>query len=135
MSGFVMDWSDVKDGVPDGEYRVVLDKGTIRDSRQGNGKNLSLQLTIQDDDNEEYNGQKLFATFQIEKDGSPNKQTLPFVRRALIAFGADAEVFTGAFDLEELINEDLAGSTAVALATTTKNDRGEFQSVRIRAED
>ncbi len=141
MAGFALPWDEIKDGVDDGEYTVVFEKASHKVNPEKNTENVTIQVAVQDDNKPEFNGTKLFPSFQVVNKDGVNRQAIGFMRRAFIAFGADPEFFASGKnneyngDVIAMANDTLVGRTAIGVAATNTNNGREFQQTRIRAED
>lgn len=106
--GFVIDMTGVSTNqvVEPGKYHANFTKAELRDSANGN-KRISAMFTIDDPYQTEMNGKKIFTNYTLVP------ESLPFLKRDLIALGVDEDEIQGKFDVMEKF-ASLAGTKVMA---------------------
>ena len=93
--------------VPSAEYVVTLTDAEEKTPAGGGNAYIKLTMTITDEDATDANGSKQFRNVSM------GEKSLPYLKRALMAFDADPEIFESPFDAEAEFKR-LLGNKALA---------------------
>ena len=113
--------------VPAGEYRVSLSGFKDKDTKNGDPMTV-LEFTINDEDAEQFNGQKLFQNCVL------TPSSFWKFKQTLVAFDIDEELLNGPEEHTDLIN-DVMGRTAICVVKNTGNEKYPTAVDRLKMED
>ncbi len=118
------------DLVPKGIYEVQVEKAEVKDTNDGEGKYISVELTIV---GEECNGRKIFDIFNVvNKSEKAENIGKGFLKQLIVASGADIEVFT---DAEQLVGLEMNAQVAIKKGSGDYEDRNEIKKYIAQAAD
>lgn len=110
------------DLMPKGIYEVQVDKAEVKDTNDGEGKYISVELTVV---GEECNGRKIFDIFNVvNKSEKAENIGKGFLKQLIVASGADIEVFT---DPDQLIGLEMNAQIIIKKGTGDYEDRNEVK--------
>lgn len=127
----VVDFSNVADmsAVPEGEYLCTLSGVKIKDTKSGDSQFAAVEFTIADDEDDTYNGRKLFRNYSLKPDA------LWAIKQMMIAADADPELFEGAFDIEDEIKQLFGNKVLVGVTNEEYNGELRARVGKVRAAD
>lgn len=118
MTGLSLDFSAVKsfEPVPADVYEAVLDGGKVRRNRADDGDVFNAEFTIENHDDPDLNGRKVFRGFSLKP------QALWALKEMLLACDIDEDEFTADADLEDLISQ-ATGAHVLVTVELLPNDK------------
>lgn len=105
------------EAVPAATYEVTLSKWEYVEETGDHGAYVKLEFTIDDG---EYEGRKLWRNLSAKPDA------LIYMKKALVALGAEEEDISGEFDTDDVFPDLIGNSCAVVV--TVKDYEGEPQN-------
>lgn len=110
------------ENLPKGIYPVVVEKSEVKDTNDGKGKYINVELTISEG---EFSGRKVFDLFNVVNESEKAENIgKGMLKQLIVASGADIEVFT---DADQLVGLEMDIVLGMQKATEEYEERNKVK--------